>query len=207
MTRVNSGIDLQAKALGGDVSANSGDTGTSTAVAATTLTDTGKAWTTDQWKGHIVNTGAVYGIVVSNTATILTIDKWYTPGSPGGAAATTPAVGVYVIGFAMYPSAWVGVTTDATAIAPGDTALTAELTGSGWDRRLCTWAHTAGVASYTLTTTFTSADGTTRTIAKAGFFSSARVVTGSILMFETLVSPTATLISGDQLTLTETVSI
>jgi hypothetical protein len=194
--------------LGGDVAANDGESGTATATAATTLTDGAKAWTTDQWAGHIVHVGAAYGVIASNVATVLTIDKWYNPADPGAAAASTPSgTSPYHISYGMFPAAWVGVSESVSAIGGTETTLTGELAGSGWDRRLCTWAHSAGVATYTLTTTFTSADGSTRTIGKAGFFNSSRVVTGAILMFLTLVSPTATLISGDQLTLTETVSI
>lgn len=60
--KVNSGQDLEAGALGGDIA---GDTGTSTGVTATTLTDTGKAWTTNAFVGHLVASGGVYGVVLS----------------------------------------------------------------------------------------------------------------------------------------------
>ncbi len=208
MSRPDMGEDYQSKALGGDTNANVGDVGTSTGVAATTLTDSGKSWTTDQWKGKIVASGNRYGVVRSNTGTVLTIDQWYDATSTSGGAGSSPATGAYVIIGAMFPARWMGVSTDVSALGGTETSLASELTGSGWDRRFCTWAHTAGVNSYTLTTTFTSADGSTRVIGKMGLFSSKVVDAGnSLMLFITLVSPTATMVSGDTLTLTETVTI
>ena len=62
------------------------DTGTATATSSTTLTDSTKAWTTNQWAGRVV-TCIVSGVasdmvVVSNTATVLTGAAW-TNGTPG----------------------------------------------------------------------------------------------------------------------------
>jgi hypothetical protein len=207
--RVDMGKDYQSKALGGDTDANVGFRGVASATSATSLTDAGESWTVDQWKGKIIAAGDAFGVIRSNTATVATIDQWYNAASATGAAGTTPAgTTPYCIINAAYPARWMGLTEDATAPVAGDTSLSSELTGNGWDRRLCTWAHTAGASTYTLTTTFTSADGTTRTIAQMGLFSSKVVDAGnSIMFFETLVTPTATLISGDQITLTETVTI
>lgn len=199
--RVNSGNDLSGAALSGHVAT---DTGTSTGATATTLTDAGKAWATNAWIGRMVSTGGVYGIVLSNTATVLTIDRWYTPSTPGGSAGSTPSTGAYVILPGNAPAAWFAVTTDSTAPAATDTTLASELSGSGWSRRLGVFAQTAGVNSYTLTTTFTSADGTTRTIAKGAVFAGQN---GGRMLFETAISPTATMASGDTLALTETVTI
>lgn len=66
------------------------DTGTSTGITTPaagtlpTMTDSGKAWTTDQWKGHVVEINGRSGMVVSNTATVLTVDAWIggSPASP-----------------------------------------------------------------------------------------------------------------------------
>lgn len=54
------------------------DTGTSTSIAVTVLTDTGKVWTVDEWVGKdlIITSGAAQWKsypIVSNTATTLTI--------------------------------------------------------------------------------------------------------------------------------------
>lgn len=205
MARMDAGDDFQSEAMGGELAANHGFTGTSTGTTATTLTQTGATWTTDQWAGHIVTTGATYGVVLSNTATVLTIDKWYAPADPGGAAAATPATGVHVInGQANFPGRWMAVTENSTAPVVTDTTLAGELTGSGFARAFATWAHTAASNTYTLTNTYTSSDGTTRTIAKMGLFAAQN---GGRMVFQTLVSPTATLVSGDQLTITDTVTI
>jgi hypothetical protein len=202
------GDDYQAHVMGGDLAANDGFAGTATSTTATTLVQTGAGWTVNQWAGHLVHTASRYGVIASNTSDTLTIDKWYDPSDPGGAAGSTPSgTSPYHIGYGGFPGAWCGVTENATAPAAGDVSLAGELAGSGWDRRLCAWAHTAGANTYVLTTTFTSADGTTRTPAKAGFFNGSRILTGLRMLFETLIVPTATLVAADQVTLTETVTI
>ena len=111
----------------------------------------------------------------------------------GGTPSTTPATSV-------------ALTANSTAPAAGDTTLAGEITtaGGGLVRKTGTYAHTTGATSYTITTTFTAngTDALPVTIAKRGIFS------GSTLVFETLVSPTATLsASGDSLTLTDTISL
>lgn len=210
MTKVNSGNDMQAAQMGGDVA---GYTGTSTSTpTGTTLTDSGATWTTNQWAGHMVtaHTG-VYGVVVSNTSTVLTIDRWYAPASPGGAAGTTPgATGIYVILPGNAPAWYHAVTADAGAPAAGDTTLASEITtaAGGLKRKLATYAHTGGAASYSLTTVFTAngSDSLPVTLAKMGTFNSVVPATGKMI-YESAISPTATLsASGDQLTLTQTVT-
>jgi hypothetical protein len=107
------------------------------------------------------------------------------------------------------PANWVALTANAVAPAAGDTTLTGEIAtaGGGLIRKQGTYAHTAGTASYTLTTTFT-ANGTDVlpvTIAKRGVLTAS---SGGTLSYEALVSPTATLsASGDQLTLTDTFNL
>src|SRR3990167_4147649 len=78
-------------------------TGVATGSAATTLTDGGAAWITDQFDGCIVEAsgGATVAQVISNTATVLTIDAW-SNGTPSATSAYTirsrgrlfPATGV-----------------------------------------------------------------------------------------------------------------
>jgi hypothetical protein len=104
---------------------------------------------------------------------------------------------------------WVALTANATAPAAGDTTLTGEIAtaGGGLVRQAGTYAHTTGAASYTITATFTAngTDALPVTIAKRGIFDAA---SGGALVFETLVSPTATLsASGDSLTLTDTINL
>lgn len=200
--RVNTGSDFQARAMGGDSSV--GDTGTATGTTATTLTDSGKSWTTNQWVGHVVFAAAVYGVVVSNTATALTVDKWYAPATPGGSAGSTPGNVAYVVSSAQGPAWWMGLTTNNGAASASDTTMTGELTASGLGRALATFAHTTSATTYTLTKAYTSSDGTPRTIEKIGIFQHS---TGGSLVFETAVPSPPTLVSGDQLTVTETVTI
>lgn len=205
--KVNSGNDVLARALGGDVA---GDTGTSTGTTATTLTDSGKSWTTNAFAGHLVATGGVYGVVVSNTATALTIDRWYAPATPGGAAGSTPSTGTYVILPGNGPAWYMAVTANSTSPSASDTTLTGEITtsGGGLVRKLATYAHTGGTNTYTLTATFTAngSDSLPVTLAKIGVFNSIVGSTG-LMLFETLLSATATLSSsGDNVTITETVT-
>jgi hypothetical protein len=199
--RVNAGADFQSRVMGGDTL---GDSGTSTGTTATTLTDSGKAWTVNGYTGHVVVTASTYGVVASNTATALTIDKWYTAGSPGGAAASTPGTGVYVLLPGGQPAFWMAVTTDSAAPGATDTTLASELSGSGWTRAVATYAHTTAASSYTLTKTFTSADGTSRTLNKMAILNSS---TGGTMVFESAIPFPPTLVSGDTITITETVNI
>jgi hypothetical protein len=105
---------------------------------------------------------------------------------------------------------FVGITANSTAPAAGDTTLTGEITtaGGGLVRQTGVYAHTNGTATYTVTTVFTAngSDALPVTIAKRGVFTA--TPSGGTLVYETLVSPTATLsASGDVLTLTDTVTI
>lgn len=205
--KVNSGNDVEAGALGGDIA---GDTGTSTAVGATSLTDSGKAWTTNAVTGHMVWSGSVYGVVLSNTGTVLTIDRWYAPASPGGSAGSTPSTGVYVIAPGQAPAWYMALTANSSAAVATDTTLSGEITtaGGGLIRKLVTYAHTVGAASYTLSTTFTAngSDSLPVTVAKIGVFNS--ITVAGRMVFETLLNATATLTaSGDPVTVTDTVSM
>lgn len=207
--KTNSGNDIEARNLGGDIA---GDTGTSTGATATTLTDTGKSWTTNAWAGHMVSTGGVYGVVLSNTATVLTVDRWYTPSSPGGAAASTPSTGAYVLLPGGAPVWYMALTANSSAPAAGDTSLSGEITtaGGGLVRKLAVYAHTTGASTYTLTGSYTAngSDSLPVTIAKMATFNS--IVGGSGLMLhETLLTPSSATLSasGDPLTVTQTVTM
>lgn len=199
--KTNAGNDLVSDAIGAH---SATDTGTATGVTATTLTNTGKSWVVNAWAGRQVVMGGAYAVVLTNTATVLTVDRWYNPADPGGSAAATPAAGVYVIVPGNNPAAYIAITENSTAPAATDTTLAGELTAGGLGRSLATYAHTAGASTYTLTRVWTSSDGTTRTIAKAGVFGAQN---GGRMLFTTLVSPTAVLATGDTLTVTETVTI
>jgi hypothetical protein len=203
------GRDLWATALG----STSGATGTTTSSpTATTVTDTGQAWTTNQWEGRDVIVGGVVGTVVSNTGTVLTISRWETPGvgTRSGSAASTPASGTYVICSGQAPAQWMALTANSSSptTGGGDTTLTAEITTAGGAliRKGATWAHTTGTNTYTLSNTYTanSSDSLPVTLAKIGIFNAK---TSGRLLFETLLSSTATLTTeGDSVTITDTVT-
>lgn len=179
-------------------------TGTSTAVGATSLTMTGAGWTTDQWIGHVVVSAARFGVVLSNTATVLTIDKWYDPATPGGAAGSNPATGVFVLVPGNAPAYWMAITTDSGAPSASDTTLASELTNSGLARALATYSHSAGVNTFALAKQFTNPDTTARTINKMGIFNAQN---GGRLVFETAVPNPPVLASAtDSITLTDTVT-
>jgi hypothetical protein len=205
--KTDSGRDMQYRQMAGDVA---GASGTSTATGATSMTDTGATWGTTQYVGHWVFCGNRYGVIISHTGTVLTIDRWYDPASPGGAAGSTPgATTVYVIAPSAAPAWYMALTANVTGPANGDTTLAAEITtgGGGLIRKLCPVAHTAGASTYTLTPVYTAngSDALPVTIGKVGVFNS--IVSGQML-FETLLGTTATLsLSGDQLTITDTVTM
>lgn len=202
-TKMTAGLDYQTRLINGDAAANVGETNTSTGVTATTLTRSGATWTTNQWAGHLVVTGAssTYGVILSNTATVLTIDKWYAPGTPGGAAATTPATGAYLITLASQPNQWIALSTDATAPSAGDTTLASEVNTAGVTRSFATYAHTGGASTATLSYTFT-ATGNAGNMQKAGCFNAAN---GGVMYCESLLNAAANLaVSGDNAAVTWT---
>jgi hypothetical protein len=110
-----------------------------------------------------------------------------------------------VMGNPTQPAAarFIGLTTNATAPAAGDTTLTSEIAAGGLGRAAGTYAHTAGTNTYTIEATFT-ASATHTNVAKAGLFSAS---SGGTLAFATLLPSTATLNSGDTLTVTWTVTL
>jgi hypothetical protein len=168
--------------------------------------------------GQLIVTGTVFGIIQSNTSatnSVLTIDRWYDinalPATVATAAASTPAAGAWQIVAGNAPGAYIGLTATSTAAVDGDTALTGEITtaGGGLIRALGTYAHTAAGTTTTLTKTFTAngSDSLPVTVAQIGVFQGV-VVAASRMIFRTLLNATATLtVSGDQLQVTETVTL
>ncbi len=97
---------------------------------------------------------------------------------------------------------YIGLTANTDAPAAGDTTLTGEISSGTLARAQAIYAHTNGTASYTLTKTFTSDQSVV--IAKIGVFNASSAGT---MVFESLLNATATLVSGDQLQITETVTL
>lgn len=208
--------DWQSKIMGGGVASVATFTGAATASGATSLTNSGAAFPTagQGLSGCIVavgpnasGTGAtVFGVITTNSATVLTVDRWYSAATPGGAAGTTPnATGFYQVLPGGMPAMFLAITADATAASSADTTLTSELAANGFSRMLGTYSHTAAASTYVLTAIFTCTGGST-TINKYAGFGSMVAATG-VMPFESLVPSPPTLVSGDQLTLTDTITI
>jgi hypothetical protein len=172
---------------------------------------------TTQYVGCVVvaqpaSGGAVWGNILSHSDTVLTVDRWYDATSPGGTAGTTPATtSQFVILATSSGAMFMGITTNASAVAAGDTVLPSEITtaGGGLIRKIATLAHTAGAATGTVVAVFTvngSDTGLPVTIAKMGISPSLLATMPNL--FQTLLSATAVLSAiSDQLTVTDTVTI
>lgn len=207
--RVNGGSDMQAAEIGGG---GYGIGGTATASSATSLTATGTPFVASAYIGQMVAADGVYGVITANTTSVLTVDQWYSPASPGGAAGTTPSsTAKYTILPGQAPAMFMALTANASAAVATDTALTGEITtaGGGLIRKLAAWTHTAGASSYTMAATFTAngSDSLPVTVAKGAMFNSIKATTG-IMQFETLLNATASFaLPGDQSTITQTVTM
>lgn len=156
-----------------------------------------------------------YGVIVSNTATVLTVDQWYDATSTTGASGATPAtsggsattgIGYIVLSVGQNPASWLGVTSDATAPTTADTTLAAELTTNGFSRAVGSWAHTAnGGTTFTLLHLWTATG--TQTINNEAVFGAATTTAGGVMPFKSAEPSPPTLVSGDTLQNTVTVTI
>ncbi|HEY2088695.1 MAG TPA: hypothetical protein VGH54_22070 [Mycobacterium sp.] len=217
------GQGKQALQLAGGGLAGYVSTGSITYAATTVTPGTSPAWTvststnfgaTNVWTGYVVVAGQTYGVITSNTATALTIDKWYNPANPTGAAATTPTTGSQ--SFIIVPgnaSVFYMALTNTGSFTPvhGDTSLSGEQTSNGLSRQAATFAHTFSTSStnntYTLTSTWTYTGSSPVTLTGIGTFDSATSSTG-VMFHETALSSSATVsANGDQLTVTQTVTM
>lgn len=207
MAKVNGGVDLIANALGNTL----GFTGTATATSATSLT-VASGFTASAYIGQIVVAGSAYAVITANSTTVLTVERWVTPGTPGGSAASTPSsTSVFVIVPGQAPPAFMALTANSSATVGTDTTLSGEITtaGGGLIRKICSFAHTASTTTYTEAATFTSngSDSYPVTVAKVGLFPTLTGASG-ILVWETLLSATASFAaSGDAATITQTVTL
>ena len=200
------GRDLIAAAMGA-AGVNNGSN-VATGSSATSLTDTGEAWTTDQFKGWTVvaeestNT-PVYGNIGSNTGTVLTIDAWKNADDSAG---TTPGT---TANYAIYPTCrprYMGLTENASAASAANTTLTGEITTGGCSRALCTYAHTNDTATFTLQKAF-SVTASFPAIHRMGLFTASNTTAAGIMVFESVLNADANVVSGDTLTVTDTVTL
>ena len=204
----NVGRVLWANALGGG---SVGTSGTATATSATSLTNSGASWTTNQWAGYRVYAGTVWANVISNTATALTVDQWYAVPDTGSAGSTPAGTTSYLVASGGSVAAWyIGLTTTNITPAATDTSLSGEVTTNGMGRKIAPFALTSGTspASYTLTPVFTyTGTGSTTFYAIGVFTSNVKSDATDTMLFETSLAGSFTVTtSGDQATITETVS-
>lgn len=201
------GMDWLHRAMGGYL-APIVTLGTATSTTATTWVKTAAGFTTDAMVGQRIvvpvtglTTEPVYGNIVDNDATTITVDKWWKADDTTG---TTPGNSAGLLINGMGPARFIGLTTDTSGPAVGDTSLTSEITTNGLERALATFAHTGGTTTYTLVKTF-SATGTHTNVHKAGNFTALYSATGpGILVAATNLNADATLASGDSLQVTWT---
>jgi hypothetical protein len=207
----NGGKDYVAQAIGGLLGLNAGGSvtaNTATSMGATSLTNTNATFGTNVYINSVVvaeegtNT-PVWGTIVSHSGTVLTIDAWK---NGDGSAGTQPgATANYFILTGAAPAKWMAITENAGAANAADTSLTGEITTGGCGRALATYAHTGGTNTYTLTKAF-SVTGTFPAVHKMGLFCHSTASTGPII-FETVLNADASVVNGDTLTITETVTL
>jgi hypothetical protein len=206
-TASNGGRDMIAAMIAGQ--AGFGVTSTiATASSSTSITATSTPFVASAYIGQIVvaeetTAAPVWGVIVSNTTCVLTIDGWkYGDGTAG----TTPgSTANYNILPGAAPYRYIALTENASAASASSTALTGEITTGGCGRALATYAHTLGQATATLSKTF-SVSGTFPAIHRMGLFQLS-TASSSVLGFETVLNADANVVSGDSLAVTWTLTL
>jgi hypothetical protein len=207
--------DWQSKAMGGGLGAffGTGASGVATSTGTTSLTVSGTPFPTSNQglAGYIVFAGpntsgagsTVFGVIVSNTSSVLTVDQWYNANT--GASGTQPnGTCSYLIPPGQFPAMFMAVSATVFTPLSSDTTLQGELTSSGFSRALGTWAHTPASTTFTLSHTWTASG--TETIENEGIFAAAAVNTGAF-PFESAEPSPPTLVSGDTLQNVVTITI
>lgn len=225
--RVNSGNDWQGLMMAG-TSGNANifatATGTATASSATSLTNSGAAFptaavvtgATGGLAGQIVAAATtagstVYGVILSNTATVLTVDRWVTSASPFTAGTTPDATAKYQVIQGMAPAWYMGLSTTVQSGTATDTVLAGEQTTNGFARsNATTITHTVAAATYSIAKTFTCTGGSTTINSEAVFTATGAAgvgaaATSGIMVFENAEPSPPTLVNLD--TLAQTVSV
>lgn len=212
------GRDWWHDALGG-VSALAAQGSPLTAATATSATATSTPFTASSLgttPGNVgkvivvpvtgLTTTPVFGLIGSNSTSVLTIDKWWTPDFAG--TGTTPA---NTSAYQILPGRGAGVlfmalTTDSGAGAVGDHTLTSEITTNGCARAKATYTHTYGVATSTIVNAY-SPSGTFTAIHRMALFTCSTSTAGGIMVYEAVLNVDATVASGDTLTVTDTITL
>jgi hypothetical protein len=199
----------------------------STGTPGTPGTGTGLVGAVIVANGIAANTApTAYGVIHSNSTTAVTIDFWHTISAPQ-TVATTPTTGGSGNGYAILParppaffmglSVATRVFTATDAFLTNDGSTVSESFGAaqaGLSRQIAAYAHTSGTSTWTLQNTFTAggSDSLPQTIAKIGTFihgvtSAPSTTTTGTIMFQTLLSATATLsATGDNVAVTDTIT-
>lgn len=212
----NIGRDVWADWVGARIYTQNGP---ATAVTATSVTGTGSTWTASNLGTPQLGlagariympvtgltTAPVYGNIVSNTTSVATIDQWWTAADGVG---TTPAgTNAFIIGSGGIASVrFMALTTNASAASATNTTLTGEITNNGAARALATYAHTYGNATLTLQKAF-SITGTLTAIHRMGLFCALTAAGADPMVFETVLNADATVVNGDTLTVTDTITL
>lgn len=102
----------------------------------------------------------------------------------------------------MRPADYIALSPDTNSPSAASTTLPSEVVAGTLVRAQATYSHTDGQATYALSKTFVSDQ--TIVIAKVGVFNAPAAGT---IVFETLLGATASLVSGDQILITETVTL
>jgi hypothetical protein len=211
---VNTGRDIWAKMQG--MFANVLAQQTATASGTTSITTTGTPFVSSAYIGMVVvdNTTGVWGLIQSNTTSVLTVDRWYNPATPAGTAGSTPgATDKFTIIQGAPPAQFIAVSTTNSAPVSTDTTMGGEITtaGGGFLRTQATYTHSAGTNTYTMANTFTANGSDTGSlpyvIYRMGLFNGMVVASTITMMFETSLNASATItVSGDALTVTDTIT-
>ncbi len=206
-TANNGGRDMAASLLAGQP--GFGVSGTiATGVSGTTLTATATPFVASAYIGQIVvaeetTNAPVWGMIISNTTSVLTIDGWH---YGDGTAGTTPgATANYNILPGAAPYRYMALTENAGAASAATTTLTGEITTGGCGRALTTYAHTLGTGTTTLIKSF-SVSATFPAIHKIALFQSA-TASGALAGFEVVLNADASVVSGDTLQVTWTLTV
>lgn len=152
-----------------------------------------------------ITTAPVYGNIISNTTSVITIDQWWTAADGTG---TTPAStnALHIAPGGIAAARFIALTTNSSAASASNTTLTSEITTAGCGRALGTYAHTYGASTLTLTKAF-SVTGTLTAIHRAGLFAALSAAGADPMIYETVLNVDATVANGDTLTTTWTFTL
>jgi hypothetical protein len=232
-TRLNVGRDqLQRVQNFGDVGTGSLNgllsTAAGSAPTGTTFTDTGATFPTATsgagnagLQSHFlfVNattwTASVFGVVLSNSATVATVDQWYAIPVTGSAGTTPGATRPYFVSQYPSPMMWIALTTDTRTPLAADITRTSDgLWGSGASAGTATEQTANGLARAFQQVTFPTG-GQAQAVHTWTYSTNGAITIGTVVWFnslagagtipflETLLNATATVsASGDNVQVT-----